>query len=415
MRAIWNLAKLHLQLQLQSRATYIQSFIVPFILMVVLALAISDDPVRVRLDVVDQDQSDYSAQLIASLQADAEASEAIELCVYGSADLPDTCGLTAEDEFADIGEDRVGSGETAAAVVIPAGFGEALANGQPTEVLYQSNEQLNAPTITRTAVQTALNELGASLTIAAIGTETSAEYFAPYPDDAAQQAAHLDLRSRAQTALQTSYISLNTVSTGKEITPGFGANQSVPGMASMYVLFSLLSLAAVLVTERQQGTLQRLFTVPTTRLNIVLGKIFGAYLFGIIQFTIFVVMGTFLGTEWGSNYPAIALLVLAYCLAGTALGFVLATLVKTPDQAGGMVTLIGLTLAPLGGAWWPLEIVPPTMRTIGHLSPIAWVMDGFRDVIYYEGGVIDVLPEVGVLLAMAAVLITFAVWRFRYE
>lgn len=409
MRAIWTIAMLHLRLHLQNRTTYIQSFIVPFFLMLVLALAIQDGETRVRLDVVDQDQSEDSAQLIAALEADAATTGTVVICVYGAADLSDFCGLETEEAFAEVGEERVGSGVAAAAVVIPAGFGEALAAGQPTEVLYQSNEQLNAPTVTRTAVQTALNKLGAGLTIASQGAAAAEEYFGTAPDDTA------DLRERAQTALQVTYATVKPASTGEEVVIGFGANQSVPGMASMYVMFSLLSLSATLVIERQQGTLQRLFTVPTTRFNVVMGKIFGAYIFGLVQFTIFVVAGTFLGTEWGQNYPAIFIMIMAYCLTGTALGFALATLVRTPDQAGGMITLIGLTLAPLGGAWWPLEIVPEAMQRIGHLSPIAWVMGGFKDVIYYNRGVIEVLPEAGVLLGMAALLITFAVWRFRYE
>src|SRR5690606_41999788 len=47
--------------------------------------------------------------------------------------------------------------------------------------------------------------------------------------------------------------------------------------------------------------------------------------------------------------------------------------------------LLGLTFASLGGAWWPLEIVPRYMQQIGHLSPIAWAMDAFRDLLFYQG------------------------------
>jgi ABC-2 type transport system permease protein len=76
---------------------------------------------------------------------------------------------------------------------------------------------------------------------------------------------------------------------------------------------------------------------------------------------------------------------------------------------------MGMTLAPLGGAWWPLEIVPDFMKTIGHLSPIAWAMDAFQEMMFYNGGVLDILPMLGVLLIMAAAFFGFGVWRFRYE
>ncbi|MBZ0306232.1 MAG: ABC transporter permease, partial [Anaerolineae bacterium] len=133
------------------------------------------------------------------------------------------------------------------------------------------------------------------------------------------------------------------------------------------------------------------------------------------QFAVFILVGLLMKVDWGSNYPAIALLVLAYCFAGTALGFAIATLVRTSNQAGGITTLVFLTLAPLGGAWWPLEIVPETMQKVGHISPIAWAMDGFGDIIYDGGGIIDILPEVGGLLLMGVGLLIFSIWRFRYE
>ena len=76
---------------------------------------------------------------------------------------------------------------------------------------------------------------------------------------------------------------------------------------------------------------------------------------------------------------------------------------------------MGLTLAPLGGAWWPLEIVPDFMQKVGYISPIAWTMDGFTELLYNNGTLVDILPMTGVLIGMAALFTTFEVWRFRYE
>ena len=186
-------------------------------------------------------------------------------------------------------------------------------------------------------------------------------------------------------------------------------------MGSMFVLFSLLSLSQFLVEERTQGTLQRLFTLPTAKANIVVGKILGAFMFGVIQFLFFVLVGVILGMNWGKDPIAVVALIMAFCMAGTALGFLLATFVRTVAQAGNMITLFGLMLAPLGGAWWPLSIVPDFMRVIGHISPIAWMMDGFQELLYYNGTLSDVLVEIGALLAFALVFTAIGIWNFRYE
>ena len=79
------------------------------------------------------------------------------------------------------------------------------------------------------------------------------------------------------------------------------------------------------------------------------------------------------------------------------------------------ILLMGLILAPLGGAWWPLDIVPEFMRIAGHLSPIAWAMDGFKDLLFYNGSLVDIFPEVAALLIFALAFTSIAVWNFSYE
>ncbi|MFN2273404.1 MAG: ABC transporter permease, partial [Anaerolineales bacterium] len=85
------------------------------------------------------------------------------------------------------------------------------------------------------------------------------------------------------------------------------------------------------------------------------------------------------------------------------------------QQASGFALLLSLILAPLGGAWWPLHIVPRFMQVIGHISPIAWSMDAFTNLIFEGGGVGSILLPVGVLLAIAVVAFALAVRFFRYE
>ena len=55
------------------------------------------------------------------------------------------------------------------------------------------------------------------------------------------------------------------------------------------------------------------------------------------------------------------------------------------------------------------------MQRIGHLSPVAWAMDGFQDLIFNQGTLVDVLPEIGVLLAIALVLFGIGVRGFRVQ
>lgn len=417
MKTILNTARLYIYLTVQQSETWILLLVVPVIMMVVLGLAINQDAfadVTILVDVVDEDQTELSAALVTQLEG--VQGDAVVFCWYGADDNDDACDLKAKDSFGKVGTDRLKEGDVAATLIIPQGFGAAIEQGQAIPLTYRSNDQFSSPTVARTTIETAISQFSGSILIADIGTRVGAEDFAAYATDEERQAAYETLRADAQNQMLQPAVTVKRQSSGEAIVVGLGTRQSVSGIGSMFVLFTLLGVAQTMVVERQQGTLQRLFTLPVPRFNIITGKILGAFSFGVLQFVVFILIGLFfLDVDWGKDYLAVAALVLAYCWSGTALGFAMSTFVKTPEQAAGASNFLAMMLAPLGGAWWPLDIVPDFMRVVGHISPIAWVMDGFNELLYYNGTLVDVLPMVGVLLGMSVLFIGVAVQRFRYE
>ena len=80
-----------------------------------------------------------------------------------------------------------------------------------------------------------------------------------------------------------------------------------------------------------------------------------------------------------------------------------------------LTTLGTFLLAPLGGAWVPLEITPPAFQTFAQIFPTTWAMRGFSDVIVRGQGPEGVLLECGILLGFAALFFGLGIWRFKYE
>ncbi|MFQ5922798.1 MAG: ABC transporter permease [Anaerolineales bacterium] len=106
---------------------------------------------------------------------------------------------------------------------------------------------------------------------------------------------------------------------------------------------------------------------------------------------------------------------LSFALCITALSFALGSFVKNETQAAGLTNLLGISLAALGGAWWSLEIVTEFMRTVGHISPVAWAMDGYTSLIFENGDLRTVYASILILLVAAVVFFGFGVRRFRYD
>jgi ABC-2 type transport system permease protein len=183
----------------------------------------------------------------------------------------------------------------------------------------------------------------------------------------------------------------------------------------MYVLITVLPAAASFIRERKQWTMQRMAVMPISRRQILGGKLLARFILGLFQYTLLFGFGYLLGVRYGGNVLALALVMITFVLCATALMIMLTGFLKTEQQAAGITLFISLTLAPLGGAWWPLDIVPEWMRIIGHISPIAWAMDAYRSLMYFGGGVAEVMPSLIVLLAMTGVLFTIGVLRFRFD
>ena len=77
--------------------------------------------------------------------------------------------------------------------------------------------------------------------------------------------------------------------------------------------------------------------------------------------------------------------------------------------------MLGMAMALLGGCWWPMELFPTGMQQIVKVLPTTWAMSALTDITMRGQGLVDILPETGVLLAFAAVFFLIGLWRFRYE
>ena len=129
---------------------------------------------------------------------------------------------------------------------------------------------------------------------------------------------------------------------------------------------------------------------------------------------VFIMLGSLFafGVNWGSPVAASALL-LAFAAVGAGGGMLLGSVLDNDEQGASLGVFLGLGFAAIGGAMVPIEIFPETMKTVAHFTPHAWAIDGFSDLIRHDGGLADVLPEIGVLALYAIGLLAAAAYLLR--
>jgi ABC-2 type transport system permease protein len=272
-------------------------------------------------------------------------------------------------------------------------------------VVYRANDTLNAPQVIQQTVNAAIDRAGGTVAVAQLVTAVG-------PDDLSFDAVYAD----AEAAWQSPPAVLAVSTTEGEEEEGSGFGQSVPGMACMFVMINVLGVARSMMRSRRQWTFQRLMVMPVRRWAIVGGKLMAYYLVGLGQFSLILLVGAFVGINYGGAPLGVIAVMLVYTLAVSAMALFLATLMRSEEQADGIIMLVALTLSPLGGAWWPLNIVPEWMQTVGHIvSPVSWAMDAFHGMLWSNEVLVDILPSLGVLLLWAVVFYALGVWRFRHE
>ena len=209
-------------------------------------------------------------------------------------------------------------------------------------------------------------------------------------------------------------VSLNARFAGRKPVPS-GFNFSLPGNLVMYLMMNLLIFGgATVAAERRNGVIKRLMVHPVTRLELVMGKIYGLMLLGVIQIIFFLAVGRFLfHVNLGANLPGVTLTLLVFAWVAGSLGVLVGSLVAAHDRVSGICVLASLLMAALGGCWWPLEIGPPVMKTIALCLPTGWALQALHQLISFGSGFGAVLLPLTVLVAFGAVANLLAIRYFQ--
>lgn len=195
----------------------------------------------------------------------------------------------------------------------------------------------------------------------------------------------------------------------------------VPSYLVMFAFFLVLTVGWLFTAERRQGTLKRLQLAPLSRGQILLGKLIPCLAVSLFQGFFILLAGRFIfGMDWGPQPGWLALVVASTSLAAMGLAMLIAVLARTETQVAVYGTLIVLVLAGLSGALMgDRGLMPEQMQTISRLTPHAWALDAYRELLPTPG-VADwrvnldfVARACGVLTLFGVVFLALAWWRMR--
>ena len=211
---------------------------------------------------------------------------------------------------------------------------------------------------------------------------------------------------------ESNAITLKTNIEGAEAVEFDMLSYFAPGMALMFLMYTVSYGGRSILAERAQGTLPRMMISPTQTFQILGGKVLGIFFMGVAQVGILILASTiFFQVKWGDTL-GIFVLILAAVFGASGWGMLITAFARTPAQVGSTGSALMLIFGIMGGSFISLDQFPPFMQTISKITPNAWGLDGFTT-LALGGTLKNLATPITALLIMGAVLFGVAVMLFN--
>lgn len=411
----------------RDRAALALSFLLPIAFFSIFAVIFGgrrDSVPRIRVIVVDQDQSRASRELVRGLQRE------------GSLIVATRPAATAKDAepspyTAATAEAAVKAGDAPVALIIPAGFGRSPISFGPDsaapdlQLLNDASDPIAPQMLTGLLQKAAMTAMPGEM--AEQGMKYADVYLGGFTP---QQRKRVDQNLDALRKLQDSGSIGSTGSSGSGPSASsssgmlinvqsrsvVGENKKNPmvsfyaaAIGVMFLLFTASGSAGALLDEADSGTLDRVLSSRITMTTLLAGKLAFNTLLAFVQLVVmFLWAWAVFHLEFFTHIPGFVVMGLCTAFAVAAFGMLLASICRTRAQLGALSTLLILVMSSVGGSMFPRFLMPESMQKAGLLTINAWAIDGFTKVFWRDLPVTALWPQVAVLVAIGIVLFTVA-------
>ncbi|WPX08587.1 ABC transporter permease [Anaerocellum danielii] len=176
-----------------------------------------------------------------------------------------------------------------------------------------------------------------------------------------------------------------------------------------FFVLSLLSISlnstAVILKDKEEGTLVRIFTATIKPKSYVLQVLVAVVLVALIQVGLyFAIAKMAFGKDLFLNIRDFTVATVMCILLFVSLSMSIITFIKDKKQLSVLMPVIMTVLPMLGGCYWPLEIMPNFMQKISLLVPTTYAMNVLKEVLILGTGLFSVRLD---LIAVALFSVVF--------
>ena len=191
---------------------------------------------------------------------------------------------------------------------------------------------------------------------------------------------------------------------------------AVVGQAALGFIFSAVYFVGQLLdTERVRGTLVMLFLAPCPRFSWLGGfAMAGLVETSVVAASMLAFGYLALGVRFDPNPPALSLSLALFLAALWGIGLVLSAVGLATRRANWLATLISPVILLLGGAYYPIALLPDWLRYPARALPLGYGTQALADAALHGASVGDLTPSLLPLAGFAVVLPLLGIAAFGW-
>jgi ABC-2 type transport system permease protein len=193
----------------------------------------------------------------------------------------------------------------------------------------------------------------------------------------------------------------------------------LPATVIQGVLFGGILAGTDVALDVQDGFFDRLLVSPVSRTSIIVGRLVGGAVLGVLQALTFVAVFVGFGVPLRSGVSAVAVLATVALLLAVAIGgFAAAVGLRTGQQEAvqNSFPLVFITLF-MSSAFFPTQLMSGWFGTLARNNPLSWLIDSVRSCIVEGVSASEVLRATVVAgaLAFSGVVLSLKQLAWRIE
>ena len=163
------------------------------------------------------------------------------------------------------------------------------------------------------------------------------------------------------------------------------------------------------------GTLETILTTPLSITKIVIYSSIFNYIFSGIRFFVYFLFGKlFFDLSFGTiNVFCLIVVLILSLLSFWGIGMISATFVIIFKQGSPIKWLLGPATGLLGGIFYPLDVLPNSLKELAYLLPITHSVEAIRLILFKSANFYDISFNIISLILLSILFFPLGIYLFK--